>query len=150
MQNLGRSGRPGKSPGVRTSPLVTFLKTKNGDIRHVPLNTDALTALRVLVKSDEGTGCVLPRQPYRAWFDRALTEAKIENFRPHDMRHRFASRLEMSGVDFTTVGRLLGHKTLTMTLRYAHLAPQHLADAVSKLVGFGSIQPSIHVAGAGA
>jgi len=57
----------------------------------------------------------------------------IKDFRFHDLRHTFASHLVMAGVDITTIQQLLGHKTLAMTLRYAHLAPAHKARAVDVL-----------------
>ena len=66
-------------------------------------------------------------------FATACRRSGIKDFNFHDLRHTFASHLVMKGIDITTVSRLLGHKSLTMTLRYAHLAPSHLANAVSVL-----------------
>lgn len=57
----------------------------------------------------------------------------IKDFHFHDLRHTFASHFVMAGVDITTIKELLGHKTLTMTLRYAHLAPSHQVKAVDLL-----------------
>lgn len=66
-------------------------------------------------------------------FETACKWAGIVDFRFHDLRHTFASHMVMGGVDLTTVSRLMGQKSLTMTLRYAHLAPNHLAQAVNVL-----------------
>lgn len=59
--------------------------------------------------------------------------AKIENFTGHCLRYTFASNLIMQGVDIRTVQELMGHKTIQMTLRYAHLAPQPQLAAVQRL-----------------
>jgi Phage integrase family len=64
----------------------------------------------------------------------ALEEAKIEQYSWHCNRHTFASRLVMAGVDLRTVAELLGHRTLQMVMRYSHLAPEHQAAAVDRLV----------------
>jgi len=64
---------------------------------------------------------------------RYLKEAKIEKFHWHDLRHTFASRLVMKGINWYIVSRLLGHHSLDMTERYAHLAPDFLQNAVDVL-----------------
>lgn len=113
---------------------------KSGKTRHIPLNTEALNTLKTWRKQTSGNGIVFSSKdgkPFdnvkKAWAG-ILAEAKIENFRWHDMRHHFASRLVMVGVDLNTIRELLGHADMAMTLRYAHLAPEHKANAVEKLV----------------
>jgi len=60
----------------------------------------------------------------------------------HTLRHTFASWAVMQGVTVKELQELLGHASLTMTMRYAHLAPEHLRTAVSRLEGLTSSQPA--------
>jgi integrase len=115
--------------------------TKNG--RHIPLNQLALDALETLYKVSGPDGPVFlnsrdtPISGHRDWFDPAVEEAKIPDYTWHKNRHTFASRLAMSGVDIRTIAQLMGHGTIQMSMRYAHLSPDHNQSAVDKLVAFG-------------
>jgi integrase len=60
-------------------------------------------------------------------------EAKLVDFHWHDLRHTFASRCIMAGVDLRTLQQLLGHKTLQMVVRYTHLSQSHELAAVERL-----------------
>jgi integrase len=68
----------------------------------------------------------------RAWA-KAVKAAEITDLRFHDLRYTAASRLVMAGVELYTVKEILGHKTLVMTQRYAHLSPAHQRQAVERL-----------------
>jgi integrase len=123
-----------------------LIRTKNGDSRTIPLNAIALAALQDLRggKCRPATDPVFPSvrtgdslQGSRGWFSTALEESKIHEYTWHCNRHTFASRLVMAGVDLRTVAELLGHSTLQMVMRYAHLAPEHQASAVDRLVPGG-------------
>jgi site-specific recombinase XerD len=63
-----------------------------------------------------------------------VRDVGLKDFRFHDLRHSFASNLVAAGVDLNTVRELLGHADLKMTIRYAHLAPEHKAATVAQLV----------------
>ncbi len=76
----------------------------------------------------------------REWFDPTVREARVPEFTWHCLRHTFASRLVMAGVDLRTVQELMGHKTIQMTVRYAHLAPKHQLAAVQRLCDTGTVQ----------
>ena len=79
--------------------------------------------------NEEGETFVRLQRSFKA----AVRKSKIEDFRFHDLRHTFASNIVMAGEDLNTVRELLGHKDLTMTLRYAHLSPNHKTRAISVL-----------------
>ena len=124
------------------SGVLTARNSKSGEDYHVPMNDELRTLLRALPSrlksrwvfpSDSGDTPLDPRNYLNRVFRPALQRARIENFRWHDLRHTFASRLVMRGVDIRTVQELMGHKTLAMTMRYAHLAPDHLQVAVDVL-----------------
>lgn len=73
-------------------------------------------------------------EDHRYWWDAVRAEAKLdEYFRWHDLRHTFASRLVRRGVSLYAISELLGHKTLMMTKRYAHLDRADLHKAVQQL-----------------
>ncbi len=116
-----------------------MLSSKNGDIRHVPLNDSALAAFRVVEKYKNGSPYVFLDQDGsrlnspRFWFSSVVEASKLEGFTWHCLRHTFASRLVMAGVDLRTVQDLMGHRTIQMTVRYSHLAPQHRLSAVQRL-----------------
>ena len=112
---------------------------KSGTTRYVPLNDEALRALHQWRIGTESTEWVFAGHDgermlaVKTSWKGVLLSAAITDFRWHDLRHHFASRLVMKGVDLNTVRELLGHSDLSMTLRYAHLSPEHKADAVAKL-----------------
>jgi integrase len=115
---------------------------KTGQTRHVPLNSEAVRVLKawrpVAFESDwcmfGGADSSTPLVVIKKAWAGVLKAAKISKFRFHDLRHTFASKLVMAGVDLNTVRELLGHKSIAMTLRYAHLAPEHKAAAVEAIV----------------
>ena len=69
-----------------------------------------------------------------AWFA-AMKEAKIENFRFHDLRHTFACRMAMDGKTLQGIAAALGHKTLAMVQCYSHLTDAHVYTAMEEAVG---------------
>jgi integrase len=129
---------------TRARLTVRGTTSKTAQTRHVPLNTIAADALRtwrtiaaprtldtIVFAGAEGE----PLDDIKKGWAALLTRAKITDFRFHDCRHHFASQLVTRGVDLYTVGELLGHSDSKMTMRYAHLAPEHTAAAVARLVG---------------
>ena len=66
-------------------------------------------------------------------FEKVIKQAGIKDFRFHDLRHTFASRLVMAGVNLKTIQELLGHKSYQITLRYSHLSPEIRKQAVAIL-----------------
>jgi len=118
---------------------ILTVKGKTGR-RHIVANRSALRALRTLkALTPEDARFVSPdatddvRRDWRRWLEDAVKKAKVEDFHWHDLRHTFASRLVMRGVDIRTVQELLGHKSIVMTMKYAHLARDHRQAAAEKM-----------------
>ena len=112
--------------------------TKNGERKEIPIDDTLQEMFNEMPHSIESIYVFTDRDgnPYNSIkhsFSTALRKAGIHDFRFHDCRHTFASHLVMAGVDLVSVKDLLGHKSLTMTLRYAHLASGHKRKAVNTL-----------------
>jgi integrase len=124
--------------------------TKNGERREIPINGTLHDILGSILRRVDIPYVVYDRNTGNRFnnniqtsFTTACKNANIKDFHFHDLRHTFASQLVMAGIDLTTVRELLGHKTLTMTLRYAHLAPSHKVKAVDILDNAINENPTI-------
>jgi site-specific recombinase XerD len=124
--------------------VITVLKTKNKDPKTVPMSDTITEMLKGKAKVISMSGYVFctanntkirPRNLQRE-FSNAIQKAGIENFRFHDLRHTFATRLVQSGVDLYSVARLLGHRDISTTQRYAHHCPESLRNSVKILDSF--------------
>lgn len=111
---------------------VRAAAAKSGKARHVPLNSEAALVLKRWKEQGVATKVFDVCDAKKAW-QGVVDGAKLKGFRFHDLRHSFASKLVMAGVDLNTVRELLGHADLKMTLRYAHLAQEHKEAAVELL-----------------
>jgi integrase len=121
--------------------IIFVRNSKNGQLREIPMNNLLVNELKNIKFKSPYVFCNENRKPFgsvRKSFDSALRRAGIEDFCFHDLRHTFASHLVMSGVDLLTAKELLGHMTIKMTLRYAHLSPFHKSAAVESLRFFDS------------
>jgi len=108
--------------------------TKSGQTRHIPLNSEAMQILKAWQAEATDTERAFPfAGGFKTAWKALLRAAKITRFRWHDMRHHFASRLVQKGVALNTVRELLGHASMTMVLRYAHLSPTETRAAVDLL-----------------
>ncbi len=132
------------------SHLIHLPRTKNGEAHTIPMIDDVYKALielrqiqkEILSLKAEGpgkqvrmvaNGRVFNISENRSWWERALKEAEIENFRWHDLRHTFCSRLAQAGKGLKVIQEGAGHKTIAMSARYAHLDQTTLRNAMSVL-----------------
>ena len=127
---------------------------KNGKGRSGPMNKALTETLRMIKMYDSlimvvvfcSTHGTLYRS-FRASFERAVRQAGIEKVAVHNLRHAFASRLVMAGVDLPTVKERMGHKHINMTMRYTHLSSSHKHNVMSGLENVDDQVPSIFIAG---
>lgn len=126
--------------------LLTIPRSKHGDARYIPLNDTAMEALSALRARGDSTGRVMilaanghgyrkghALKTPREWFNESCRAAEVDYFTWHDLRHTFGSRLAIAGVPLRRIQELMGHKTIQITCRYAHLAPEGQLDAVRQL-----------------
>lgn len=114
--------------------VLTVERSKHGEAKRLPMNSRVAETLRALPRT---SAHVFPPEQYQ-WisqtFPAIVRKANIEDFHLHDLRHTFASKLAMAGVDMLTIKELGGWKTLGMVTRYAHLSPDHKRAAVERLI----------------
>ncbi len=118
--------------------FIHIRQTKSGERRTVPMNETVWGILSTLRMSQDipwvfhGEEGRQYRHTHKTFLG-VCKRAKVSDFRFHDLRHTFASRLVMNGCPLATVSQLLGHKSILMTMRYAHLSPEHRMSAVRSL-----------------
>jgi integrase len=119
--------------------LLTFHQTKNGERRTLPLTGPALVLMRQHAKVRRlDTAMVFPsrstkRRRIRDAWEYAVKRADIADFHFHDLRHSFASYLAMNGASLLEIAEALGHKSLAMVKRYAHLSEAHTRGVVERM-----------------
>lgn len=139
--------RQGEQFGLRRSDLdfrarvITVRESKHGETRRVPMSDRLAKLFRQQLAThesewvwpgDDPSKPYLKTSAYTA-LQRACKKAGVAGFRWHDLRHTFCSRLAMAGESLATIQQVAGHKTITITQRYAHLSPEHNRAAMEKL-----------------
>jgi integrase len=130
--------------------FIYLRETKTKDPRQIPISDDLDELFREIRKDQHLTSKhvftymgELVHETKRS-FKTALKRAGIQDFKFHDLRHTFASQVLLNGGSLKDVQELLGHKTMTMTLRYAHLTQEHKRRAVNLLNGLTAPNGNCH------
>jgi integrase len=125
--------------------FIYLTKTKTDEARQVPINDDLAELFKSIRKRNqlkfEYVFCDSRGRPFKQInksFQASLKKAGIEDFRFHDLRHVFASHFVMRKGPLKDLQEILGHKTLTMTMRYAHLSQEHKKKSINLLNGLTS------------
>ncbi len=149
---LGTGMRKGEQYGLRWSDIdldrrvITLRDTKNGSSRTVPMIDDVYRAFGALKKlalerkdrsvdrpNNAPADVVFGIGDNKKWWVATLKQAKVRNFRWHDLRHTFCSRLAQAGVSLKVIQEAAGHKTIAMSARYAHMDHTTLQNAMAVL-----------------
>ena len=122
--------------------FIYLTETKTDEARQIPINQELADLFKAIRKRNqlksEHVFCDKEGKPFtsiRTSFLRVLRKAHIEDFRFHDMRHTFASHFVMRGGKLNTLQKILGHKTLQMTMRYAHLSSEFAKEEIERMSG---------------
>jgi integrase len=127
--------------GVHLDDGYLYLKDSKVGVRTIPLNDKAIQIFAHLQRQENnpyvfcGNVSGKPLVNIRGTWNKVRTLAGIPDVRIHDLRHSFASFALKKGVDLYTVSKLLGHKNIATTTRYAHLELEHLKAATNKVAG---------------
>lgn len=124
--------------------------TKSKKVRYIPINSNLL---KVLADCDKESELVFPDEngemrgiDFRNEMKKAADKAGLRKIRMHDLRHTFASNYVIKGGNVVSLQKILGHSTINMTLRYAHLAPDFMANDIERLdfeTEMSLIRPSV-------
>ncbi len=118
---------------------ITITKSKNSDMRSLPIRGLVLDLFRDLSARRLSLSYVFPGQDkskpleFRRALKTAIKRAGLQGFRPHDCRHSYATEMLAQGLSLGEIGHLLGHRSVSMTRRYAHLVESRSVDAVAKM-----------------
>lgn len=146
LMALTTGARKGELLGVRWQDIdadqgvVHVPTTKNGDPKVLPLTPPVVAELQRFRGAPSALVFESPRRPRQAfgfdpqWKD-AMRKAGVRHFRFHDLRHSCASMLAANGATLLEIGDLLGHRQVSMTKRYSHLAAGHRAALVTRVMG---------------
>jgi integrase len=121
------------------NPYIEVAMSKNNRKRFIPLNNVMIKLLSELREQNKESEYVflnklgMRLRSVETQFKYAIDNAKITDFKFHDLRHTFASHFVMNGGDLLSLKELLGHSTMKMVERYAHLAPSHKRKLINNL-----------------